>query len=233
MKEKETIIDKLNKLISAAGNAILMNLLFLAACLPVVTIGAAWSALLGAVRFNVRGDKWIDGFKWGFRTRFWRSTITWLIGLPAVLFVMWDLNAAIVMKDTVAMVGSGIMCAFVMMIIHSALTMNVYIYTSVSNWIKNTVNLLFKVPGQLFLSTLMTWLPVAGFLLFFPKDPGLVLLIFELSLVFLCVYFTLAATVTTLALKGGLTETLLECRANGLIIAEEGAQPVHEEEADE
>lgn len=230
MKEKETIIDKLSRLISAAGHAILMNLLFLAACLPIVTIGAAWCGLMGAVRYNIRGDRWIDGFKWGFRTRFWRSTIAWLIGLPAILFFMWDLNAAIVTNDTVTMVASGFMCAFAMMLLHSAMTMNVFIYTSVSNWIKNAVNLLFKAPIQLLLVTLMTWLPVAGFLLFFPKDPGLVILIFELSLVLLCVYFTLSATVTALALKDGLTQTLLECRAEGLIIAEEGSLPNREDD---
>ena len=35
------------------------------------------------------------------------------------------------------------------------------------------------------------------------------------------------------ALKGGLTETLLACRAEGLIIAEEGVQPISEEAEDE
>ena len=35
LKQKETLIDKLGKVITVAGTAILMNLLFLAACIPV------------------------------------------------------------------------------------------------------------------------------------------------------------------------------------------------------
>ena len=233
MKEKETIIDKLGRFITMAGNAILMNLLFLVACIPVVTIGQAWCGLMGAIRYNIRGEKWIVGFKVGFKTRFFRGTLVWIVGLLAALFFMWDMNAALATGDTVTLIASSLMFAFVTMLLHAALTLNVYIYTGVATWLKNAVDLLFKTPLQLLLSAAMFWLPILGVLVLMPDDPGIIYLVLEFSLVFLCVYYTLAALVTTMALKGGLLDTLLSCRAEGLIIAEEGAMPIEEDEVED
>ena len=230
MKEKETIIDKLGRFITMAGNAILMNLLFLVACIPVVTIGQAWCGLMGAIRYNIRGEKWIVGFKVGFKTRFFRGTLVWIVGLLAALFFMWDMNAALATGDTVTLIASSLMFAFVTMLLHAALTLNVYIYTGVATWLKNAVDLLFKTPLQLLLGAAMFWLPILGVLVLMPDDPGIIYLVLEFSLVFLCVYYTLAALVTTMALKGGLLDTLISCRAEGLIIAEEGAMPIEEDE---
>ena len=233
MKEKETIIDKLGKFITMAGNAILMNLLFLVACIPVITIGQAWCGLMGAIRYNIRGEKWIVGFKVGFKTRFFRGTLVWIVGLLAAVFFMWDMNAALATGDTVTLIASSLMFAFVTMLLHAALTLNVYVYTNVSTWLKNAVDLLFKTPLQLLLSAAMFWMPILGVLVLMPDDPGVIYLVLEFSLVFLCVYYTLAALVTTMALKGGLLDTLLTCRAEGLIIAEEGAMPIVEDEVDD
>ena len=52
--------SKIMKLVNLAGTAIMVNLLFLLACIPVVTIGQAFSALLTAIRYQIRGDRWID-----------------------------------------------------------------------------------------------------------------------------------------------------------------------------
>ena len=64
--EKPTMLEKIGKAINYAGNTVMMNLLFLVACLPIVTIGQAWCGLLTAVRYQIRGDKWTAGFKKGF-----------------------------------------------------------------------------------------------------------------------------------------------------------------------
>ena len=224
------MLEKFGKFITLAGNAILMNLLFLAACIPVVTIGQAWCGLMGAIRYNIRGEKWIVGFKKGYKTRFWRGTLVWTVGLLAALFFMWDMNAAIVTGDTVTLIASSLMFAFVIMLLHAALALNVYIYTNVSTWLKNAVDLLFKTPLQLLLGAALFWFPIVGVLVLMPDDPVVIYVVLELSLVLVCVYYTLAALVTTMALKGGLLDTLLSCRAEGLIIAEEGAMPIVEDE---
>ena len=227
------MLEKFGKFITMAGNAILMNLLFLVACIPIVTIGQAFCGLMGAIRYNIRGEKWLAGFKVGFKTRFWRGTIVWIVGLLAAMFFLWDVNAAVFTKDTVTLVASSLMFAFVTMLLHAALTLNVYIYTGVSTWLKNAVDMLFKTPLQLLLSAAMFWLPVVGLLVLMPDDPTIIYLVFELSLVLVCIYYTLVAVVTTMALKGGLIDTLLTCRAEGLIIAEEGALPIIEEEVED
>ena len=236
MQKKTTILDKLNKLLSIIGSAILMNLLFLVACLPVVTIGQAWCGLMGAMRYQIRGDRWIDGFKKGFTTRFLRGTVIWIITAVAFFFVLGDLNAAVRANDTVTLISSALMCCFVAMIAHSALALNVYIYTSVSDWIKNIVNLICKVPVQMLLTAAMLWgLPAALLvgLAFIPMDGLVVWLLLEASVVFFCAYFALAAAVTTMALKGGLIAVLIDCRADGLIIEEEGSMPIQEEDEDD
>jgi aminobenzoyl-glutamate transport protein len=58
-------------------------------------------------------------------------------------------------------------------------------------------------------------------------------LLLEASVVFFCAYFALAAAVTTMALKGGLLSVLIDCRADGLIIEEEGSMPIQEEDEDD
>lgn len=232
-KQKETMLEKFGRFVTMAGNAILMNLLFLVACLPVVTIGQAWCGLMGAIRYNIRGEKWIIGFKVGYKTRFWRGTLVWIVGLLAALFFMWDMNLAIIAGDTVTLVASSLMLLFVTMLLHAALALNVYIYTNVATWLKNAVDLLFKTPLQLLLGTVMFWFPIVGVLVLMPDDPTVIYVVLELSLVLLCVYYTLTALATTMALKGGLLDTLLACRAEGLIIAEEGAMPIVEESEEE
>lgn len=227
------MLEKFGRFVTMAGNAILMNLLFLAACIPVVTIGQAWCGLMGAIRYNIRGEKWIVGFKTGYKTRFWRGTLVWTVGLLAALFFMWDMNAAIVTGDTVTLIASSLMFVFVIMLLHAALALNVYIYTNVSIWLKNAVDLLFKIPLQLLLGAALFWFPVVGVLVLMPDDPVVIYVVLELSLVLVCVYYTLAALATTMALKGGLLDTLLSCRAEGLIIAEEGAMSIVEEEVED
>ena len=92
MHEQETIIDKIGRIISLAGNAIAMNLLFLVSCIPVVTIGPAFCGLVSAIRYNIRGDKWFTGFKVGFKTRFWRSLLSWILMMIPIALVLWFLR---------------------------------------------------------------------------------------------------------------------------------------------
>lgn len=223
-KEKKTTIEKIGKVISVFGNAIMMNLMFLVACIPVVTIGQAWCGLLGAIRYNIRDEKWFDGFKKGYRTRFWRGTIVWCLGLVLGYILLGDINQGILTGATVPMVASCVMFAFVAMVVQSALVLNVYIYTNVNTWIKNTVNMLFKGFIQLLLCSALFWLPVILLLL---VDAWI---IYETVMILICAYFVVIALVLTLSLKQVLTGILIDCRAAGLIVEEEGLTPIHAEE---
>lgn len=263
MKEKQNWTDKLFNAVTMAGTAILMNLMFLVASLPIVTIGPAWCGLLSAIRYNIRGESWFQGFKKGYRTRFGRSIIIWCICLVLCLFFLNDLNIAVktvqgitpdaqtvatdVVPETMATepaesddvqiemgatvpnivncLISGVFFAMAGMITVSMLTLNVYIPTSISNWIKNGVNL-FRYPAELFGAAALFWAPVLLFV-FFPE------IFFYAIMIFFAAYFALAAVCGTMVLKDPLIDFLVDARANGTLIAEEGSTPIYEEDEDE
>lgn len=217
MQEKETFMDKLGKVITMAGTAILMNLLFLVACLPIVTIGQAWCGLLSAIRYNIRGDSWFEGFKKGFSTRFLRGTLAWLVLLVVDVLVFIDvLTFAAADGYTARLIGACVMFAAVTMMTAAVLILNVYIPTDIGNWLRNSASMVFKVPLQLLVVAAVMWLPVI--MAFFWTD------IFMLVwMIFVAVYFTLAALGSTILLKEALMAYLVEARAEGTLLAEEGA----------
>lgn len=231
MQEKETIIDKLGRLISKVGTAVMMNLLFLVSCIPVVTAGQAWCALLSAVRFQIRGDSWWDGFKFGFKTRFLRGTVAWCALLAVDVWMLLDVQQYIVgyMEGSVGLmylVASAVMLMLMTMLTVSFLTLNVYIPTDISTWIKNAAAMVFKIPLQLLASAAVLLAPVLLLLNRFD-------LFYYFIMVFVVVYFTLAAFASTILMKNALMDFLVEARAEGTLIAEEGRTIVKEEEEEE
>lgn len=223
--EKPTLLDKIGNAISIAGNAILMNLMFLLASIPIVTMGQAWCALLTAVRYNIRGDKWFDGFKAGFKTRFWRGTISWVIMLAADLYFMLRMFADIqeVGLD-VPSVMSCLVFAMMIMLTLSLQLLNIYVPTNIGQWLRNAANMVFKVPLELLAAAALFWLPFAMIY------QWLGIFLYAI-MIFVTVYFTLAAAAGTLALKNALIYYLLEARAAGTLIADEGKLRTENEDA--
>lgn len=221
--EKTTLMDKIGNAIRIAGNAILMNLLFLVASLPIVTIGQAWSGLLTAVRYNIRGDKWIHGFVAGFKTRFWRGTISWIIMLAVDVFFLLDMFETF---NTVGLDVPSVMAALVFalmaMITFSMQLLNVYVPTKTGQWLLNSVNMVFKAPLELLGSAVLFWAPV----ILLRGWPGYFIMA---AMIFIAVYFVIVAVVGTLVLKNALIYYLLDARANNLLLQDEQA----EEEQDE
>lgn len=216
MKKKETTLEKINRIITMAGTAVLMNLLFLVSCLPIVTIGQAWCALLNALRYNIRGDSWFEGYKVGFKRRFWRGTLSWCVMLLASVYFLLDFNNALSQAAVVPAVAAAGMFAISGMLTVSLLMLNVYIPTSVGDWIINSVNMVFKAPHWLLIAAALFWLPAV--MAFLRPDIFLYAL-----LVFLAVYFTVAALVGTMVMKNPMVDLLVECRTNKTLLAEEGS----------
>lgn len=221
LNKKTNMLDKVMGFINLAGTAVLMNLTFLLFCIPIVTIGQAWCGLLSAVRYNVRGEGWFKGFMIGFKRRFLRGTVLWIIGLALILLFIDNITRATGIVDTVA----GIfMLVFAGVMLHSGLLLNVYIPTSVGNWIKNTVNMGLSAAVKLIVCAAIYWLPVLVFAFY---DFWI---LYELALMFVFAFYALAALVTTILLKEDLTKVLLACREEGILTAEEGLAPVQEDE---
>lgn len=227
MHEKETILDKLGRLISIAGNAILMNLLFLVSCVPVVTMGQAWCGLLGAVRYQIRGDKWLDGFAAGFKKRFWRGTVSWCIMLAVNAYFLLDVMHAYAAMQTNSGATAPFIAACVMFALSAMVTMalqllNVYVPTPIGQWVRNAVNMVFKVPLELLAAAALFWLPWVMLLLW----TGAFL---YALMIFVAAYFAIAAAGITLLMKNALIHYLLDARATGTLLAEEGANASQKE----
>lgn len=215
MQEKPTILDKLNKVITIAGNIILMNLMFLVASIPLVTMGQAWCGLLTAVRYQIRGDKWTAGFKKGFTTRFWRGTIMWVIMAVVDAYFMID------MFEIVNQIGldiPSVMAALVfglmIMVTFSLQILNVYVPTPVGQWLRNGVNMVFKAPMELLAAAALFWVPFA---MLYQWTGWFIYAV----MIFVAAYFALAAAAGTLVLKNALMFYLLEARVTNTLLEDD------------
>lgn len=224
MYEKPTILEKIGKILSIAGNAVLMNLLFLLCCIPVVTIGQAWCGLLSAVRYNIRGDKWQTGFWKGFKSRFWRGTLAWIVMAAVDIYFMFDVIHYWGVWDT-PFIFACLVFLLMTMVTFALPVLNVYIPTKAGDWIRNAVNMVFKVPLELALCAVAFWLPV---LLAFLWPYGL----WYMAMVFITAYFVLMATGATMLMKNALIQYLLEARKEGTLLADDGKKK-DEEASDE
>lgn len=225
--EKETMLDKVTNVIRIAGNAILMNVMFLIASIPIVTIGQAWCGLLTAVRYNIRGDKWMDGFKAGFKSRFWRGTISWVIMLAADVYFLLDLFEWVEhIGLDIPTVTAAIVFGLMIMITFSMQILNVYVPTNIGQWLRNAVNMVFKAPLELLGTAVLFWVPV----IVLRGWPGYFIMA---GMIFIAVYFVIVAVVGTMLLKNTLIHYLLDARANGTLIKDEQNQPQQTEKTEE
>ena len=222
MKEKKTFGEKLHNILDKLGTMVLMNLMFLIAALPIVTIGPAWNALLTAVRYNIRGDKWMDGFKFGYKTRFLRSLISWCGFLFPIYYFVTEISFHWNKEQLVPLIAATFVFALISMFLIALQVLNVYVPTKISLWLRSAVQLMKTAFVKVLGMAIVYWLPVF-LLLLWPE-------IFALAtIVFLAVYYTLAALLTTMVLKENLVESVLEARAEGTLLAVESKQKDEEE----
>lgn len=106
----------LMRFLTKLADLMILNLLFLLSCIPVVTIGAAWTALYYVTLKMVRDeeDSIVRGFFRAFRRNWKQATILWLmvLGLGAVMVLdirflnaMGDSATAAVLKTAVEILG--------------------------------------------------------------------------------------------------------------------------------
>lgn len=193
----ETKEPKWRKILQVTSNAVMVNALFLLCCIPVVTIGQAWCGLYSAIRYAIRGDGWFAGFKAGFKTRFLRGTVAWTLCL--IVIVEMVINMLAVIGENMVMVAlNALFMLIAMMICGAMMPVNVYVPSSVSQWLKNSVNLVTYAPLQMAGVSVLMWLPVALVILFLKFglfDP------FFFIMVFLLIYFSFSTLIATILLK--------------------------------
>ena len=98
--------------------------------------------------------------------------------------------------------------------------------------LKFAVDMIFKAPLELLAAAVLFWVPFA--LPVVVLKFGVLYDMLSLSVIIcVAIYFTLAAVVGTLALKNALIHYLLDARANGTLIADEGKKAKSDVQADE
>ena len=207
---KQETASKLWKVINYVGNAIALNLLFLVACLPVVTIGPAICGLYSAIRFTIRGDGWFSGFKEGYRKNFLRTAIAGSVCIALLVDMLLKFNAALNFymdgNPITPLIVYSIGLILPLLVFVALWPLNVYIPYDTTNWLKKSFKLILKAPGPVLLTAVLLAIPVV-LVLYFPVWAFLLLLIFVTC------YFAVALFASTLFLKDALVILLTEYKA--------------------
>ncbi len=195
--------SKFFKFINLAGNAIGLNLLFMVACIPVVTIGPALCGLFSGIRFMIREEGWFAGFKEGFRKRFVRTAIAGTVITGVLAFLVLNLNVAVSFFLETGEFGPIITYAIpfipVLMLLGGMWPLNIYIPYKASDWLKNAVNLCFQAPLQVMATGVLLVVP-AVLIIYFTW------IAYYAAIIILAVYFVLAAFMGTILLKDALVQ---------------------------
>ena len=103
--------------------------------------------------------------------------------------------------------------------------LNVYIPTSVGNWLSNAAKLLFKVPLLLAVTGGLMWFPLVFAFLSFQY-------FFYFGMVFIVVYYMLSALGITMMMKSALIDCLVEAREEGILTDERAEERSDEDDAE-
>ena len=192
--------------VNLAGTAIIINMAFLICCLPALTIGPATCGMYSALRYVVRGDGWFNGFKEGIKKNFVRNTLISSVLLFMIVVMARDFDTAL---SVFRLSGEYEMLIFysvgllpLLMVFTALWPLHVFIpYESGTDWLKDCLKLLAKAPLQLIIVSALMLLPVA--LILYIPEIGFMLLI-----VFIGIYYALAAFTAILLLKNPLEQRL-------------------------
>jgi len=224
--------SKVLKFVNLAGYAIMVNFLFLIACAPILlllvafqlptpwsyvvaavsflSVGPAFSGLFSAVRYMIRGDGAARGFWDGVCANWLRMMLTGAVFMGIIVYFVIMVNSAYdtwLNEDNFRdLFVYGIPAMVPLMLFSALIPLNIYIDYSFTDWLKNGVNLCVKAPHWVLLTAVLLWLPVVC-LLWIPD------IFYMIIVIFVGVWFTLAAFASTLALKNALIDRLLDHKA--------------------
>ena len=204
--------SKVMHYVNIIGTGMMLNLVFLAACIPVVTIGPAVCGLYSGIRFMIRGEGPVRGFWEGFKTKIGRTIPMGIVMVAAAVFFIFNINNAYNFSQDpeiqalysglqlyLPLIQYAVMALPVLMLFSAMWVLNIYIDYSFAAWLKNSVNLVLKAPLWVLVTVAAMWLPVV---LFF-WVPGI---FWAIAIVFIAAWFVVAAFGSTLVLKDALVD---------------------------
>ena len=186
-------------LLRGVSNTMFLNMLFLLCCLPVVTIGAAWTALFAGCRVMQEDGPCFKTFFKTFFKSFKRATLAWLVQFPVLLLTLymtmsvWHLRMSGMPFGQVSLVISIIAIVIVLMWI----TMTYLFYSKFECTLKQLLkNGAYMMVGYLIRSVLITALCWGPFFLMCNTR-----LFGQGMLVYILLYFGIAAGVSVWLMK--------------------------------
>jgi len=117
MKGRISMDAPVIRVLDTVANLLVLNILFVITCIPIVTVGAAWSALYTVTLKMVRGEEAYiaAGYMKGFRENFRQATIIWITAL--ITFLAICQNFRILGMQSAWTVVLGVSCIFGIMIL--------------------------------------------------------------------------------------------------------------------
>lgn len=187
-------------LLRGVSNTMFLNMLFLLCCLPVVTIGAAWTALFAGCRVMQEDGPCYKTFFKTFFKSFKRATLAWVIQFPVLLLSLymamsvWLLRTGGMPFSEVSLVISVIAIVIVLMWI----TMTCLFYSKFECTLKQLLkNGAYMMVGYLIRSLIITLLCWGPFFLMWIDT----LLFGQGLLVYILLYFGIAAGISVWLMK--------------------------------
>lgn len=200
MKNILSYDSKLIIMLEGVANTMLLNILFLICCVPIFTIGAAFTALFSGCRALMNDEACFKAFFRGLRSGFTRSTLAWLIQLP--ILVVLALTAHSVWVYMNAGMKMGVFTLVVSLIgLVMALTVSMMTFLFYSRFectlrqlLKNGLLMTMAYLFRAVLIGLANWAPV---LMFFLTPYTFV----QLSIVFVALWFGVSANLSVWLMK--------------------------------
>ncbi|MBE6956056.1 MAG: DUF624 domain-containing protein [Ruminococcaceae bacterium] len=213
--------SKLMSILDTFANTMILNVLFVLCCLPVVTIGAALTALFAACRAQTRGLPCFRAFFKAFKSNFLKATGLWVL-FAALIYLCAGAAINLYIMD-------GSLVVFIMSIVAGVLLLNLLtncllFYSrfecSFRQLLQNGVIMTLSYPIRSLLITVLMWLPVV-----FALVPALLYTFFQLAMIWFMLYFGTAAAVCVWFMKrpfARLAEKLL-----GIVETDPVDEPAH------
>lgn len=135
MREEENFNDILTKTAGRLTNIVLLGFFTVLCSLPVVTAGAAFTALNSATKAYLykNEDKALRVFFAVFKKHFKISTIVWLINLVAIAVLVWDLVYYRTGSSTIDILASSAVFTLLLFVMYEISLIFVIIGEEVSN----------------------------------------------------------------------------------------------------
>lgn len=197
MKSILSYDSKFMAILEHVADTMILNVLFLLCCVPVVTIGAALTALNSASRARMSDEPCYRAFFRGLRSGFVRSTLAWLILCPVLVFLVQVSYTIFAMKA--AGYIPTFLCSLLGLVVVLAITTMVFQFYSrfeckLFQLLKNSVFMVIAHPLRSAVAGVLTWVPVV---LFFLATEYFI----ELTVVWVFLYFSTVSLVSVWLMK--------------------------------